>query len=94
MKTRLLLALFVLGFTSRSLADKPKPESPPQFAGPKATGYLLPNGWHITPVGGFLQMLCISIPFDPWIFAADLHSDIFRIDEWCAKIFGEQEFQA
>jgi len=65
MKTRLLLALFVLGFTSRSIADKPKPESPPQFAGPTATGYLLPNGWHITPVGKQVQTTDLPLNIIP-----------------------------
>src|SRR5262245_19590972 len=30
--------------------DKPR-ETPPRYAGPTKTGFLLPNGWTITPAG-------------------------------------------
>lgn len=35
--------------TASSAQDKPK--DAPKFAGPTKDGFLLPNGWHLTPVG-------------------------------------------
>jgi YVTN family beta-propeller protein len=52
MRTLLPLAatLFVSAFALADDKGKPTPDSP-KFAGPTPTGFLLPNGWHLTPVG-------------------------------------------
>ncbi|MGL6073604.1 MAG: alkaline phosphatase family protein [Fimbriiglobus sp.] len=45
---RLLASLWlVAGATALFAQDTPKP----QYAGPTKTGFLLPNGWHLTPAG-------------------------------------------
>ena len=41
------LILFALVVFTHPLIAQDKPS----FAGPTATGFLLPNGWHLTPVG-------------------------------------------
>ncbi len=47
----LLVPLALFTVVTVSLAqDKPKAE-PGKFAGPTKDGFLLPNGWHLTPVG-------------------------------------------
>ncbi len=51
-----VILLFVCGFGSSvkfvSAQDTP---TKPAFAGPTETGYLLPNGWHLTPVGNHVE---------------------------------------
>src|SRR5262245_53823953 len=34
---------------------EPKPDAKPRFAGPTETGFLLPNGWHLTPAGKHVE---------------------------------------
>ena len=46
----LLLAAGVGLCQDKPKADPPKTE-PGKFAGPTTDGFLLPNGWHLTPVG-------------------------------------------
>src|SRR5262245_38395436 len=45
--------LLVLPLLAISLAAQDKPD-PVRTAGPTKTGFLLPNGWHLTPVGRHL----------------------------------------
>ena len=50
----LLLAVFVVSVVSwcaTAATQESKPESKPAFAGPIDQGFLLPNGWRLTPVG-------------------------------------------
>lgn len=55
MKKQLCLTAMILSFVPFLLADDKKPDIAPQFAGPTATGFLLPNGCHFTPVGRHVQ---------------------------------------
>lgn len=64
MKIRVCFTLFVCWLVSSSIADEPKAESQ-QFAGPTSTGYLLPNGWHITPVGKQVQTMDLPLNIIP-----------------------------
>lgn len=47
--------------------DKPAPkvEERPTFAGPTATGFLLPNGWHLTPVGKHVAISDLPLNIHP-----------------------------
>jgi YVTN family beta-propeller protein len=51
MKRSSVIMIFVIGCSCFLQADEPKTNSSPQYAGPTSSGYRLPNGWHITPVG-------------------------------------------
>ncbi len=50
MLRRLARLALVLPFVGVALAADP-PAKPTAVAGPTATGFLLPNGWHLTPAG-------------------------------------------
>jgi YVTN family beta-propeller protein len=43
-------------------APNARPDAVNRTAGPTATGFLLPNGWHITPVGA--QVACNDLPLN------------------------------
>jgi YVTN family beta-propeller protein len=60
----LLAAL--IGWTV-SAQDKPAPKADekPTFAGPTATGFLLPNGWHLTPVGRHVEIADLPLNIHP-----------------------------
>jgi len=55
MKKRLCFATMILSIVPCLQADDTKSDTKPQFAGPTETGFLLSNGWHITPVGKQVQ---------------------------------------
>ena len=65
MKTSLCLATTVLSFALSLYADEPKSDTKPQYAGPTATGFLLPSGWHITPVGQQVQTTDLPLNIIP-----------------------------
>jgi len=65
MKRSLCLATIFLGFASSLIADEPKSDAKPQYAGPTSTGFLLPNGWHITPVGQQVQTTDLPLNIIP-----------------------------
>src|SRR5262245_61171888 len=46
-----LFALAVLVFAAPLLSQERTQTPPPAYAGPTAAGFLLPNGWRLTPVG-------------------------------------------
>ena len=51
-----------------SADDKPAPKGAdpkPTFPGPTATGFLLPNGWHLTPVGKHLETTDLPLNIVP-----------------------------
>src|SRR5262249_57035941 len=48
--TRYLLAASVVVFAASLVTAQDKP----RFPGPTDTGFLLPNGWHLTPAGKHL----------------------------------------
>ena len=53
---RLGALLFLLALSlPASLSAQEKPAEKPVFAGPTATGFLLPNGWHLSPVGQHVE---------------------------------------
>src|SRR5262245_55783333 len=54
MNSRLLVFVSIL-VAPIARADDPPANTKAQFAGPTATGFLLPNGWHLTPVGKHLE---------------------------------------
>jgi YVTN family beta-propeller protein len=60
-----LLAALVA--VSLSAQDKPPPkgDQKPAFAGPTATGFLLPNGWHLTPVGKHVEITDLPLNIHP-----------------------------
>lgn len=66
MRTRLFITCYALCLVLPSLADDPKPIAKPQFAGPTSTGFLLPNGWHITPVGRAVQTTDLPLNIIPF----------------------------
>jgi YVTN family beta-propeller protein len=43
--------MLVIGWDPAGAQHEKKRELTPAFAGPAPQGYLLPNGWHVTPVG-------------------------------------------
>ena len=45
-----------------AIAQEAKREAPPAFPGPIEGGYLLPNGWRVTPVGQ--QVLLTDLPLN------------------------------
>ncbi len=65
MKTSIGLTTIVLGFAFSLYADEPKPDAKPQYAGPTATGFLLPSGWHITPIGQQVQTTDLPLNIIP-----------------------------
>jgi len=51
-----------------SAEDKPQPKGDgpkPVFPGPTATGFLLPNGWHLTPVGKHVEITDLPLNIHP-----------------------------
>jgi hypothetical protein len=46
----MISAILLLGCAA-CLAQEATPERTSRFAGPTDTGFLLPNGWHLTPAG-------------------------------------------
>jgi YVTN family beta-propeller protein len=57
-------ATLLIGFASMVVADDPKPAQP-QYAGPTSTGFLLPNGWHLTPAGRHVEMSDLPLNIIP-----------------------------
>src|SRR5262245_22913477 len=47
--------------------DKPGPKNDPtsSFAGPTKDGFLLPNGWHLTPVGRHVEITDLPLNIHP-----------------------------
>jgi YVTN family beta-propeller protein len=60
----LFTALFVLVVSAE---DKPAPKDPPKpvFPGPTKDGFLLPNGWHLTPVGKHVEITDLPLNIHP-----------------------------
>ncbi|MCI0704515.1 MAG: beta-propeller fold lactonase family protein, partial [Planctomycetia bacterium] len=62
----LLVAIIAL---SVSADEKPAPKeddkSKPMFAGPTKDGFLLPNGWHLTPVGKHVEIADLPLNIHP-----------------------------
>jgi hypothetical protein len=50
-----------------SADDKPAPKSDqkPVFPGPTETGFLLPNGWHLTPAGRQVEITDLPLNIQP-----------------------------
>jgi len=65
MKKRLCLATMILSIVPCLQADDTKSDTKPQFAGPTETGFLLSNGWHITPVGKQVQTTDLPLNIIP-----------------------------
>src|SRR4051794_18596885 len=62
MLTRLFLVALL---ASPAFAEDPKPAAKPQFPGPTATGFLLPNGWHLTPAGRHVETSDLLLNIHP-----------------------------
>ncbi len=62
-------ALFVTMFAlAASADDKPMPKSEdqkPVFPGPTKDGFLLPNGWHLTPAGRHIEITDLPLNIHP-----------------------------
>src|SRR5262245_25094247 len=58
----LVAATLAFGLASRSFPQEASPAASTAFAGPIAGGYLLPNGWRVTPVGE--QVLTTDLPLN------------------------------
>jgi YVTN family beta-propeller protein len=61
-------ALFVAIIAISARADDkptPKTDSQATFPGPTATGFLLPNGWHITPAGRQVEITDLPLNIHP-----------------------------
>src|SRR5262245_30205004 len=52
----------VLLFVTGAMAQEPSRQKPPAFPGPIEGGFLLPNGWRVTPVGQ--QVLLTDLPLN------------------------------
>ena len=52
--TARVTALAALTALAAAVAAQAPPAAPPRFPGPTDTGFLLPNGWHLTPAGKHL----------------------------------------
>lgn len=63
MLRRLSISLVFLSVSALALAQTP-PEKP-RYVGPTETGYLLPNGWHLTPVGSHLVTSDLPLNIHP-----------------------------
>ena len=59
-----VLLAALLGWVANA-QDKPKPADKPATAGPTATGFLLPNGWHLTPVGTHVEISDLPLNIHP-----------------------------
>ena len=64
LRAALLTTLVAL---SASADDKPKPgqDAKPIFPGPTKDGFLLPNGWHLTPVGRHVEISDLPLNIHP-----------------------------
>src|SRR3954454_21497853 len=56
-----LAALLLLASAPTAVAQADKPTRP----GPTATGFLLPNGWHLTPVGRHVEITDMPLNIRP-----------------------------
>src|SRR5579883_3657358 len=58
---------FALAALSISADDKPthKEEPKPVFPGPTKDGFLLPNGWHLTPAGRHVAIADLPLNIHP-----------------------------
>ena len=55
-------SLLVVALAAGLAAAQDKPD-PTRTAGPTATGFLLPNGWHLTPAGKHLVTTDLPLNF-------------------------------
>lgn len=55
----------ILLFSVSALALAQARPDKPRYAGPTDTGYLLPNGWHLTPVGSHLVTSDLPLNIHP-----------------------------
>lgn len=64
LRATILAALVAL---SVSADDKPMPvvDSKPVFPGSTKDGFLLPNGWHLTPVGKHVEISDLPLNIHP-----------------------------
>src|SRR5262245_61785683 len=60
-RPRTALAVALAFVAAAPAADPPKPT----FAGPTETGFLLPNGWHLTPVGRHIDVTDLPLNIHP-----------------------------
>ena len=56
---------FALLFTSLVLTASAVAQDKPQFPGPTESGFLLPNGWHLTPVGKHVETTDLPLNIIP-----------------------------
>ena len=60
-----LVALSVSADEKPAPKGDPKDDAKPAFPGPTDTGFLLPNGWHITPVGRQVEITDLPLNIHP-----------------------------
>src|SRR5262245_60545859 len=60
-RPRTALAVALAFVAAAPAADPPKPT----FAGPTETGFLLPNGWHLTPAGRHVEITDLPLNIHP-----------------------------
>ena len=68
----LITLLAPLTLTPSARAQEPKPADKPAFAGPSEQGFLLPNGWRLTPAGK--QVLLTDLPLNFLVDADGRHA--------------------
>lgn len=73
MRISSLIALLIpLSFVSIAWAQETKPATKPVFAGPSEQGFLLPNGWRLTPAG--MQVPLTDLPLNILVDAEGKHA--------------------
>ncbi len=68
----LITLLAPLTLTPSARAQEPKPADKPAFAGPSEQGFLLPNGWRLTPAGK--QVPLTDLPLNILVDADGRHA--------------------
>src|SRR5262245_30364711 len=60
-----ILTFAVFAEEKPALKENTKTDAKPVFPGPTKDGFLLPNGWHLTPVGKHVEITDLPLNIHP-----------------------------